>query len=193
MTGAISDSTTPATEALLCAYGEICKSYHAIDDFRMKLLGLLPFTSLAAILLINTDGARLAAHSELLGFASVFAAAFTLTLFVYEVRGILRCDGLIKRGREIEERLQIRGQFWQCEEESKAARKRSELAPRIANVFNTTVAACLVYSFVFSSWTFLALRYGYGLQMFGCAITAVGLGSLIGVGAYLLVRRTVPA
>ena len=35
--------------ALLAAYSEVCKSYHAIDDFRMKLLGFLPLASIVAI------------------------------------------------------------------------------------------------------------------------------------------------
>lgn len=43
----------PERDSLLAAYEEICRSYHAIDEFRMKLLGLLPFTSLAAILLLE--------------------------------------------------------------------------------------------------------------------------------------------
>jgi hypothetical protein len=32
-------------EARLAGYQEICKSYHAIDDFRMKRLGSLPLAS----------------------------------------------------------------------------------------------------------------------------------------------------
>jgi len=94
----------PERDSLLAVYEEICRSYHAIDDFRMKLLGLLPFTSLAAILLLERDDllvATSAGRSELLGFASVFAAAFTATLFMYEIRGILRCDGLIRRGQHV--------------------------------------------------------------------------------------------
>ena len=35
--------------AALAAYTEICKSYHAIDEFRMKLLGLLPLASLVGV------------------------------------------------------------------------------------------------------------------------------------------------
>ena len=176
------------TDALLAADAEICKSYHAIDDFRMKLLGLLPFTSLAGILLLSKDNvpsSTVATRNELLGFAAIFASAFTLTLFVYEVRGILRCDGLIKRGKQIEDLLRVQGQFWQCDAEAKAASEH--------RLFNTTIAACLVYSFVFSAWIFLALRYGYGLRFFGCAASAVGLGVLIGGSAYSLVRRAVPA
>lgn len=135
---------------------------------------------------LHSDG------NELFGFAAVFAAAFTLTLFVYEVRGILRTDGLIRRGREIESALGIRGQFWQCEEETRREADGG-MALSAAGMFNTTVASCLVYSFVFSSWVFLALRYGYGFRFFGCATTAVALGALIGGGAYLVVRRAVPA
>jgi hypothetical protein len=187
---------TASPDALIASYQEICKSYHAIDDFRMKLLGLLPFTSLAAILLVNKEDALLSsvssAGNELLGFAAVFAAAFTLTLFVYEVRGILRCDGLIQRGKEIEGLLGIRGQFWQCAAEHKP-KEGPTRSSDMAKLFNTTIAACLVYSFVFSAWVFLALRYGYGVEFFGCAATAVVLGGLIGFGAYFVVRRAVPA
>lgn len=196
MTTDVDKLAAVSPDALIAAYQEICKSYHAIDDFRMKLLGLLPFTSLAAILLVNKDAlpsSITAAGSELFGFAAVFAAAFTLTLFVYEVRGILRCDGLIRKGKEIEDRLGIQGQFWQCEEETKAEGEPRSRFFRIAKAFNATVAACLVYSFVFSAWVFLALRYGYGLKFFGCAATAVVLGALIGIGAYSVVRRAVPA
>ena len=181
---------------LIATYEEICKSYHAIDDFRMKLLGLLPFTSMAAILLLNQDAllsSTLAGGRELFGFAAVFAAAFTLTLFVYEVRGILRCDGLIQRGQEIERKLGVRGQFWQCQEEAKSFSEQRPRLSKIARHFNTTVASCLVYSFVFSAWVFLALRYGYGLMFFGCATTAIVLGLLIGWGAYSVVRPAVPA
>jgi len=185
------------TDALLAVYSEICKSYHAIDDFRMKLLGLLPFTSLAGILLLSKDtvlSSAGATENELLGFAAIFASAFTLTLFVYEVRGILRCDGLIKRGKQIEDNLCVQGQFWQCDAEAKAARERRlTLSERAVRLFNTTIAACLVYSFVFSAWIFVALRYGYALRFFGCAASAVGLGLLIGGSAYSLVRRAIPA
>jgi hypothetical protein len=42
-------------KAMLAAYAEICKSYHAIDAFRMKLLGLLPLASLVGVFLIDRD------------------------------------------------------------------------------------------------------------------------------------------
>jgi len=185
----------PERDSLLAVYEEICRSYHAIDDFRMKLLGLLPFTSLAAILLLERDDllvATSAGGSELLGFASVFAAAFTATLFMYEIRGILRCDGLIRRGQHIEEQLHIKGQFFQCAHDANE-QKSGPWPKRITGFFNTTVTACLVYSVVFAAWVFLALRWGYGLQAFSCAIVASVVGILLGGLAYQLVRRVVPA
>lgn len=50
-----------SADVLLAVYSEICKSYQAIDDFRTKLLGLLPFTSLAGIALLSKDAGPLAA------------------------------------------------------------------------------------------------------------------------------------
>jgi len=139
----------------------------------MKLLGLLPLASLAGIVLLDKNGAlsQLTARSELAGFACLFASAFTLTLFVYEIRGILRSDGLIERGKKIEDLLNVQGQFWQCDED--ARRGSVGLPNRIGRLFNTTVASCMVYCLVFAAWLFLTLRYAYGLKLFGCAISAV--------------------
>ena len=51
--GDVADRTN--AQALLAAYEEVCRSYHAIDEFRMKLLGLLPLASLLGILLIGSN------------------------------------------------------------------------------------------------------------------------------------------
>jgi hypothetical protein len=112
-----------SSDVLPAVYSEICKSYQAIDDFRTKLLGLLPFTSLAGIALLSKNAGLPTASkgpNEPLAFAAVFASAFTLTLFVYEIRGILRCDGLIQRGKDIEKRRHVDGQFHQCAAEMNA-------------------------------------------------------------------------
>ena len=48
------DATADGSKsAFLAAYSEVCKSYHAIDDFRMKLLGALPLASLVGIFLLD--------------------------------------------------------------------------------------------------------------------------------------------
>lgn len=83
---------------LLAVYEEICRSYHAIDEFRMKLLGLLSLASLLGVLLIGkTDllaNVTQGEGNELLGFAAIFASMLTLALFGYEVRGIQRSHSL---------------------------------------------------------------------------------------------------
>ena len=76
-------------QAALAAYAEICKSYHAIDDFRMKLLGFLPLASLVGLLLVANDDLIVSTAevgiigNELIAFAGIFAAMLTLTLFGY--------------------------------------------------------------------------------------------------------------
>ena len=181
------DPETPVGHsAYLAAYAEICKSYHAIDDFRMKLLGLLPLASLVGILLIdNTDVLGSAGTAnELLGFAAVFASMLTLALFGYEVRGIQRCHSLINEGKHLEATLGVgHGQFHICEEEHRGAPLRA---------LNAKFIACVIYSLVFASWLFLALRYGFGWKTGACAISAAGAGIVIAVVTYLLVRKLTP-
>jgi hypothetical protein len=106
-TAAVEASDQPTPESLLKAYAEICNSYRAIDDFRMKLLGLLPFASVAGVLLLSREIPS--AQSKLVGYACFFASVFTFCLFLYEIRGMLRSGGLIRRGKSIEERVACAG------------------------------------------------------------------------------------
>lgn len=188
-TAAVERTDQPTTESLLKTYAEICNSYRAIDDFRMKLLGFLPFASVAGTLLLSKDISS--AQSKLVGYACFFASVFIISLFLYEIRGILRSGGLIERGKRIEERLLVQGQFFQCEEETHP--RSANLADKVRLHMNTTVASCVMYSLVFAFWLFLALRFALGIQVPGCALSAAGVGLVIGVVAYLLVRLEVPA
>lgn len=98
---------------------------------------------------------------------------------------MLRSGGLIRQGKRIEEHLLVHGQFFQCE---------AETHPRSASLaMNTKVASCFMYSLVFAFWVFLALRFAFGIQVPGCALSAAGVGLVIGIVAYLLVRSEVPA
>ena len=176
------------TEILLAAYGEVCNSYHAIDEFRTKLLGILPIASLAGILLLGKDNLFQAdsLSMRLIGFASFFAAAFTLALFLFEIRGILRCHHLIERGADLEKDLAVRGQFFVC------SRQHAE-GGGIERVFNAKVAASAVYSLVFAAWLFLALRFTFGLHLIGCGLTATIIGGALGFGVHALLNRKIPA
>src|SRR6266478_624681 len=108
------------TSALLGVYQELSKSHQAIDDFRMKLLGLLPLASLTGIFFVSKSDSFFGSSgpatlelgaNKLIAFISIFAATFTLALFLYEIRGILMCSELIYRGCKIENDLDVIGQF----------------------------------------------------------------------------------
>ena len=76
-------------------YAQICTSYHAIDDFRAKLLALLPFATGAGIFLLLNKDAVTADTKVFLGPIGIFGFVITLGLFVYEIYGIRKCGALI--------------------------------------------------------------------------------------------------
>jgi hypothetical protein len=176
--------------ALLTVYTEVCKSYQAVDDFRTKLLGFLPLTSLVGIFILNPDSMlslQEILSKELLGFASIFAALLTLALFGYEVRGIRRSDHLITEGMHLEQQLGItHGQFHVCESEHRDAQRSSR-------VFNSKFLACVIYSVVFAAWLFLALRLGWGLTTLTCYKYAAVAGLILALGVSRLVAKLIPA
>ena len=185
------------TERLLAAYGEVCRSYHAIDDFRTKLLGVLPIASLAGILVVGKDTplAEMKVH-PLIGFGSFFAAAFTLSLFLFEIRGILRCSHLIERGEALERKLRVEGQFYVCSQQhARATGHEHAMATeaRSERFFNAKVAACAVYSLVFAAWLFMALKFSFGWAPIGCGLTATVIGGLLAFGVHEVVSERIAA
>jgi len=189
---ASSSQSTPGQnpEVLLAAYGEVCRSYHAVDEFRTKLLGVLPIASLGGMLLLGKEGLLGADYTmqRFAGFASFFAAAFTLALFLFEIRGILRCHHLIMRGADLEAALKVKGQFFVCSLQHEKA-----MDSRVEKIFNAKVAASAVYSLVFASWMFLGLKFTFGLTLMGCGLTASLIGGALAVGVYSIVNRRIAA
>jgi hypothetical protein len=182
--------STSEPTVMLAAYQELCTSYHAIDDFRMKLLGLLPLASLVGVFLLDGDkllAAQPAATltKELVGFGSIFAASLTVALFSYELRGIRRCHNLIREGLHLEQKLGIdHGQFHVCMDE------HNDQA-RITSALNAKFAACTIYSLVFAAWLFIALRFGFDIEARTCAAWAIGTGiGLAGVTSLVVQRFT---
>jgi hypothetical protein len=200
--------TEQESQALLTVYTEICKSYQAVDDFRTKLLGFLPLTSLVSIFILNPESVPAVEDllsKELLGFASIFAALLTLGLFGYEVRGIRRSDDLIRAGSRIEKQLGIYGQFHVCQaahrraqksletQKSPGIQKLSGILRRSLGIFNSKLLACIIYSVVFAAWVFLALRLGWGFTTFTCYKYATIAGLALAFGVYQLVAENIPA
>ena len=130
-------------ENLKSVYGQLCDSYRAIDDIRMKLLGLLPIATGAGILVLTKGGASTPAKGLSLPIG-LFGLVVTLGLFSYELHGIKKCGYFIDAGKKIEADLGIYGQF---------QRRPHELAGFIDEPFS----ASIIYPAVLASWLFFAL------------------------------------
>jgi hypothetical protein len=169
------------------AYDRVCESYHKVDEFRMRLLGLLPLATGTGVFLL------LSGKADLLGqnpggsvdqdlqqaFAAIgtFGLLFTLGLFAYELFGIKRCHYLIESGKRLEHGLGVWGQF----------RSRPSA---IAGYINEPLASSIIYPASMAAWLFLgtfsiagstwAMVLAIGVVVGGCLATVKG-ARLIGV------------
>ena len=125
-------------------YDRVCESYHAIDEFWMKLLGLLPLATGTGVFLLLSgkaqliDGKNSGQLSQALGAIGIFGALFTLDVFTYELFGIKKCHYLIEAGRRLEIAFGIRGQF---RTRPRGPRTR-EAEQRINNVLASALHRC---------------------------------------------------
>ena len=141
---------------LKAAYQELCSSYHAIDDFRAKLLGFLPLATAGGIVVLLNNPTGLASldkgTKELLAAVGAFGGLITLGLFAYELYGIKKCGELILAGKLMELSLL----------EETTHRKDGPFIsrpPNVAGVINEPFAAGVIYPAVLSAWVFFALHF----------------------------------
>jgi hypothetical protein len=141
-----SQDCTDHGTALIAAYTEVCRSYERIDDFRAKLLGLLPLVSGTGLFLLLEraktnvgDGGS----PELLVPAGIFGFVVTIGLLLYELRGIQRCIRLATVGHAFEGQMGVEGRFRQW-------------PPSLWRFINEPIAAAFIYPGVLAAWTFLA-------------------------------------
>ncbi|GAB4377367.1 MAG: hypothetical protein Kow00121_26590 [Elainellaceae cyanobacterium] len=174
-------------ELKIAVYQEVCKSYHAVDDFRAKLLGFLPLASSGIFLLLGDallDPAKKAAIQQYLGGIGIFGFMITLGLFAYEIRGTQRCAALIRLGKRLEDSLGTIGQF---------KYRPDDIGMRMASSFlgirlSVTLAGRIIYSTIMAAWLFVALidqpfRWGLPIGIFLLLFVASQrLYSLIGKG-----------
>jgi hypothetical protein len=174
--------STPAVDPdLKTVYDQLCTSYHAIDDFRAKLLGLLPLATTAGILLIFDkipNAASLTDANQLpplikagLGSAAFFGMLITLGLFVYEIYGIRKCDALIVTGQHMERRLGVPGQF--------ATRPRA-----VRGLLNEPFAAAVIYPAVMAAWTYVALSFILAPSLAVTVAFEIFIAGFVGTAAY---------
>jgi hypothetical protein len=146
--------TDQQAENLRAAYKELCTSYHAIDDFRAKLLGLLPLATGTGIYLLldklkdaKTINSLEAQTKHLLAALGGFGFVTTLGLFLYEIYGIKKCCALIQAGTHMEGLLRVNdGQF-------------QNRPQNVASVINEPSAAGVIYPAVLASWIYFALIF----------------------------------
>lgn len=128
-------------DALLTAYREVCHSYNAVDDFRAKLLALLPIASGTAGILLLGKKDIVASH---IGPIGLFGLAVTLGLFFYELRGIQRCGSLIKMGEKLEQDLHLTNAQFVGRPEKK-----------VFGFIGATAAGWTVYVSVLIGWSYV--------------------------------------
>jgi hypothetical protein len=87
-------------------YQEICNNYRAIDDLRMKLMGLFSIASGVGITVFANEQV-----GTLIVPIGLFGVLVTFGLFLFELRGIQRCAALINAGEAIERRAGVTGSF----------------------------------------------------------------------------------
>jgi hypothetical protein len=178
-------SEAPQPNAYLTtAYTELCRSHQALQDFRMKLLSLLPIASIAALLGLlwkstSTVPAPDSLEAKVIGYIGVFSALFTAALFVYEARAILMCHDLSHVGATLEDRMNIRGQFNDCDERRNLPCYDTPFKRRLAPKINNKLASCAVYSLTFAAWFFVALHFVFEVNLDKCALWAGGTGLLL--------------
>jgi hypothetical protein len=154
-----SDVKQADKDALREAYSQVCAFIRATDDFRAKLLAILPIASGAAVILLlaNPD------VSQYLGAFGLFGLVVTLALFLYEIHGMRRCRALICKGRRLEDLLAI----------DPSARQFEEGQHRwLYGIISVPTASILIYLAVGVSWAFvMGIGFGWwGQQAFPASI-----------------------
>jgi hypothetical protein len=140
-------SDTDGDDSHRTAYEQLCTSYHAIDDFRAKLLGFLPLVTGGGLVLLT--GRAEDVRIEFFRPVGIFGMLVTAGLLTYGLNGIKRCRELITEGTALEEKdLRLRhGQF----------KGRSRAAA--FSIMTKPFAAALIYPSVLAAWAYLAFYF----------------------------------
>lgn len=137
-------SENASTTDKIAAYTEVCRSYHAVDDFRAKLLALLPIVSGGGGIFLLTNETVLKGHLLPIG---LFGVLVTLGLLCFEARGLSNCGHLIEVGKKLEESLELdkgQRQFFALETKKWFGLSRA------------SIAAYTVYLSVLIGWSYVA-------------------------------------
>jgi hypothetical protein len=135
-------------ENLLVAYKAACDRHQQIDEFRGKLLALLPIASGGIGLLLIGERGTFESYLTPIG---IYGLVATSGLFIYELYGISVCKQIMGQAAGLEKRLNIpesMGQF----------RDRKESKPR-ERLIQAEIASWVVYLSVLSGWLYIACAH----------------------------------
>jgi hypothetical protein len=125
----------------------VCQNLRSIDDFRGRLLALLPLASGAAGILLLGN----LVSPQYLWQIGIFGFIVILALSVYEFRGILQCHKLVKKAEQLEGLLEV----------NQIARQFDSRHRWAYGVISVPVASILIYLAVALGWVFL-MGIGFG-------------------------------
>lgn len=170
------DDNAKNSENIRTVYNQLCTSYNAIDDFRAKLLGLLPIgTGIFLVipeLLKATSPKEGGTYVDLVQTLSLpigtFGFVIALGLFSYEIYGIRKCTYLIEVGKCLELQLGASGQFLFH-------------APGLGDLISEPFASGIIYPAVLAAWTFLALNANRNDARFWAALVFAVFVAVSGV------------
>lgn len=136
--------THPSTEELHLIYQQLCTNYQNLIDFRLKLMGFLPFVTASsfAVTIISDPAKRQALANLVLPFG-LLGALITLGLFLYEVENLKLSTAIEAEGMKLEQEMHILGPF----------------APKHPHLFNAHNSLALIFSTTFAGWICLALWF----------------------------------
>ena len=157
-------------------YQELCNSYRAIDEFRTKLLGLLPLATGTGIFILIMDKKKFEAVEEYLPYIGLFGFFVTLGLLFYELYGIKKCTSLIKEGIRLEEKIgEQYGQF-------------TKRPFGVLGLINEPTAASMIYPAVLASWVFIGiLDFNIGCaELIAMGVFAIGFITVFGYTLFLI-------
>jgi len=140
-----SPAPTEGKDNLLAAYQAACSRHQQIDEFRGKLLALLPIASGAAGLLLLKNSGTFEKYLTPIG---IYGFAVTFGLSIYELYGISVCKRIIDQAGDLEKKLCIPEPMGQYKD-----RQRNKPWQRL---LEAEMASWVVYLSVLAGWVYIA-------------------------------------
>jgi hypothetical protein len=156
-------------------YKQIASQHDRIDDFRAKLLGLLPAVTGLSLLVTIGEKTPESLNSEFVVAIGIFGALASIGLLVHELRSISRCYMLISIGAVLEHRL-AKGE----DDDARFGTFTSRLAWGFGGPVSRENAALIVYPASIAAWAFVAAWSMLGSWSLAVPVVLFFLAAVLG-------------